>query len=73
MINQPVYWADVIGRYASRLVNDIVSQVKQLSDDLVGLAANSVVIHDIGREGLASLDLLRRLARVVVIDIHLIR
>jgi hypothetical protein len=55
----------------SRLVNDIVPQVKQLPDDFVGLASNSIVVHDIGCEGLASLDLLCRLARVVIVDIHL--
>ena len=57
----------------ARLVNDIVSQVEQLPDDLVGLAANSVVVHDVGREGLAPLDLLCCLARVVVVDVHLDR
>lgn len=54
-----------------RLVDNVVSQIKQLSDDLVCLAANCIVVHDIGREGLATLDLLSRLARVVVVDVHL--
>jgi hypothetical protein len=54
-----------------RLVDDIVPQVEQLPNDLVGFTSNSIVIHDIGREGLASLDLLCCLARVVIVDIHL--
>jgi hypothetical protein len=55
----------------SCLVNDIVPKVEQLSDDLVGLATDSIVVHDIGCESLASLDLLCCLARVVIVDIHL--
>jgi hypothetical protein len=54
-----------------RLVDDIVPQVEQLPNDLVGFTSNSIVVHDVGREGLATLDLLCCLARVVIVDIHL--
>lgn len=54
-----------------RLVDNVVSQIKQLSDDLVCLAANCIVVHDIGREDLATLDLLSCLTGVVVVDVHL--
>jgi hypothetical protein len=55
----------------SRLVDHIVPQVEQLPNDLIGLTSNSIVVHDIGRKSLTTLDLLGRLARVVIVDIHL--
>lgn len=52
-------------------VDDIVPQFKKLPDDLVCLATNGIVVHDIGCESLTSLDLLRGLTRVIIVDIHL--
>jgi hypothetical protein len=58
-------------KLSCRSVDDVIPQVEQLPNDLVGFTSNSIVVHDIGREGLASLNFLSRLARVVIVDIHL--
>ena len=58
--------------FQTHLINSVITEGKQLRDDLIGVCAKSIVVHRVGDEMLAILDRSGSLPGEIEMDIHVV-